>query len=495
MKNQLVLFLFLVFYFFSFYSCDDNKEAGADLSSKVTIKQDANGESDVCKLANRWDIVNYTTKITFENKPVDWNSLTFEYQLDPLYIVEKGSISVTNVEGKRVNFVDIVIESNKVVIDFEKVNDQYSYISGVTYLVKVPVKLRDGISKEDLNRIMTEGIKTEGILYVDNQSNSIKSNRVVVKIDSGEATYNIKGDPRNNDYKYKLNVVYFVPLDVDANEGYRERISTLLLKHQLYVCKWMKYWGYEEKSFGLPLAENGMVDIVEIKGEFGKKTYQSSGTTRIRDEVIAYYGENGLKFQSEHSLVITAINDESEWMPFRNHGKWVFSVDYPGMSYDSFNIDPVTNEVMSTKPLTSSLIGQMYYYLGIAMRGEKAEPTYSQSKDFSFGTTLMGGKDAYGKEPTFIDHGNAAIFNICQISSFKEMNFYDDVPTYDPEGYNTVEDPVFEGSNVIIRGAWNNKLMGSAGMLASFVDLTLIVTHIMAVAYHLWLNPRTINLR
>lgn len=461
MKNKIGLVLFLFLSSFYFYSCDEDKtieEHDYLTLSEVSIKQEVNGESEVCKLESKEDVVNYATRLTFADKSIEWNNLTFEQQLDPVLVVDEAKVAVTGADGKTVNTIDVSVESNNVIINFQKVDKQYAYVSGKTFTITIPANLKTDISKEELEKIATDGIKTEGKFYADNQSNSVKSNTVIIKIDAEEPivpdpTYDIKGDPRNNEYKHKLNVVYFVASDITPNDRYQERISTILLKHQLFVCKWMKYWGYEEKSFGLPLAENGMVDIVTVNGKLKKSEYPySGGNSKMKAEIEAYYKENNLTFLSAHTLVISATNGNIDDTPFYGSGKWCYALDYPGMSYDLYNIDPLTHEAMSPTPLETALIGGLLHEMSHGLNQPHVGPTYSQKNDPMFGMTLMGsGNQTYGKKPTFMHPSSAAIMNNCQISSFEEKEFYGTSKTT-----LTLANPIINGSKCLVKGTFTS---------------------------------------
>ena len=54
-----------------------------------------------------------------------------------------------------------------------------------------------------------------------------------------------------SDYKYNLNVIYFVPKNVTPNPDYEERLSKILIEGQNFFSKWMKHWGFGDKTYGL----------------------------------------------------------------------------------------------------------------------------------------------------------------------------------------------------------------------------------------------------
>lgn len=135
--------------------------------------------------------------------------------------------------------------------------------------------------------------------------------------------------------------------------------------------------------------------------------------------------KNGLEFRSEHTLVITATNGDVSETPFYGYGRWCFALDYPGMSYEQYNIDPITGEAMNPVPLSTSLIGGLLHELGHGLNSPHVGPTYSQRNDSQFGTPLMGsGNQTYGKTPTFMHETTAAFMNNCQLSSKVQKTYY-----------------------------------------------------------------------
>ena len=69
---------------------------------------------------------------------------------------------------------------------------------------------------------------------------------------------------------YDLNVVYFVPSDGDTIVNYRERLNGILLQGQRFYGKWMNYYGYGDRSFGLRMDSAGKVKITVVKGGLPK---------------------------------------------------------------------------------------------------------------------------------------------------------------------------------------------------------------------------------
>ena len=94
-----------------------------------------------------------------------------------------------------------------------------------------------------------------------------------------------------SEYKYNLNVVYFVPSDRQVNADYLKRISGILLNGQSFIKQWMNFWGYGDKTFGLLV--NDPLKLVKIKLIWGSKPSTgypyTGGGAIIKQEIEASY--------------------------------------------------------------------------------------------------------------------------------------------------------------------------------------------------------------
>lgn len=68
---------------------------------------------------------------------------------------------------------------------------------------------------------------------------------------AGITTTTITNAWRNN--PYKLNVIYFVPNDIDTIPNYRKRLSNIMLQLQKFYGDNLQRAGYGYTSFGLDL--------------------------------------------------------------------------------------------------------------------------------------------------------------------------------------------------------------------------------------------------
>lgn len=437
LKNKAILFLILGIISFGLFSCSDDDPVvdpgkGTAQLSDVTLKQTVN-DKETLELTEVGTEMIFASVLTFADKEIKWSKPTIEQSFPAIFNVSKDNVTVTDKDGTKVTTADITVDqNNNVKVAFTKVEDSFTYMEAATFNITIKTALKEGITDEELTEFTSTGYSGKALFYGESADQSVKSNEV--KVSSTivpEPVYNVKGDPNNDQYKYKLNIVYFVASDITPNPNYQERISTILLKHQLFFMKWMDHWGYGKKSYGLPLDENGMVEIVTVNGAKTKAEYPYSSSVSVgpmKEEINKHYADNGLTFLSEHTLVITATNASIDETPFYGSGRWCFALDYPGMSYEQYNIEPTTGEAMNSTPLTNSLIGGLLHELGHGLNAPHIGPTYTQKNDPQFGTPLMGpGNMSYGKTPTYMHEASAAFWNNCQITSTVEKTFYDNV--------------------------------------------------------------------
>lgn len=448
MKSYFKLFLLsLVFGLFS--SCSDDEDGsikeiqgltGEYLTfSDITIKQLVN-DAESCDLLAQNDELVLSSTVTFADKKINWSRPTFEMHLDPLlfsgnedfnFEVKSSNGTITNEQYK----YKLSANSDKLQIEISFLDsnkDNHAYLSGNTLDIKVTTKLKSDLAIDDLNRLRQQGASARSYFYGTSFLVNAKSNKVTTYLNKeSEPLYNVKGDPRNDEYKYKLNVVYFVPSDQEAHYLYRHRISEILMKHQLWTIDQMKQWGYEAKSFGLPLREDGTVDIVFVEGEKTSEEYNASSVAidngnMIKEEINEYYKKNNLKKYSDHTLVIYPLDyyikggggSAAVPMPFYGSDKWCFALDYPFMSYEHLSLDKNT-EIGSS----STWIGAMLHELGHALN--MIHVGSSSIQEAEYGLSLMGnGSYNYGRGSVFLHPIDAATLNNCQVSSFVEKDFY-----------------------------------------------------------------------
>ncbi|ASW73546.1 hypothetical protein IQ37_10980 [Chryseobacterium piperi] len=214
------------------------------------------------------------------------------------------------------------------------------------------------------------------------------------------------------DNPYKVNVIYFVPNDLDTIPGYQKRLSNIMLHVQKFFGDNLKRAGYGYTSFGLDLLSDTRVNIITIRGTKGKDSYPySGGGGAVLSEVQQYFMLNPGQKKSEHSLIIIpSYNSDPNnpgGPPFYGLGRDCFALDYPEMDTDKFGL-PGTAGNLATK-----WIGGLAHELG---HGLNAPHNKEHKTNMStLGTALMGsGNSTYGKSPTHITNAHSAIFSLSQ---------------------------------------------------------------------------------
>ncbi|MDD7915300.1 discoidin domain-containing protein [Polaribacter ponticola] len=290
----------------------------------------------------------------------------------------------------------------------------------------------------------------------------------------------------NNEWKEqanKLNVIYWVPKDVDTVAGYTKRISKILLNFQEYTAIYMAKQGFGRKSFGLDLKHDKEINIITIYANKGKNAYPyRGGGSLINKELTAYFSKNPSKKHSQHSLVIlpSVSGDPLNpgGVPFYGLGTFCYALDYPEMKLENLG------KFGKLGDLATKWIGGLYHELGHGLNAP--HNSEKKSEKTSKGTALMGaGNYSFGKSPTFITGATAATFANSQAFSNKVRsdwyaptknkliqlkgkvengkikiagNFKSDVPVTDIVVYH---DPYPAGGNKDYDApAWNTKPIG-----------------------------------
>lgn len=209
---------------------------------------------------------------------------------------------------------------------------------------------------------------------------------------------------------YNLNVIYFVPNNVPLDPTYKTRLSGILLWGQNYFQQNMIQNGYGSKTFGLykETANPNNVKIILIRGQNPDSGYSYRNRGTMDQEINTYFANNPSQKTSDHSLIITAVPDESHAnAPFYGAGKTAFVIDYP--QYDIQYLGTNTHGF-------TVWFGGLMHELGHALNLPHCAETKTEHNDPSKGTTLMSfGNYTLGASPTFINRAGAAILNNCQI--------------------------------------------------------------------------------
>lgn len=201
-------------------------------------------------------------------------------------------------------------------------------------------------------------------------------------------------------HEKNLNVIYFVPNDNPEVEGYKERLSDLLIYFQDYVKSEMDRNGFGEKTFGLPVDDStGLVKIITIQGNDDQYAYDYGSAEKIQDEIATYKAANSAEFSnSAHSLILLPEREDKGRQPFFGIGKTCFALDNPNIKVEEIEIT------------SSNYIGGMLHELGHGLNLPHNHAKESEVEPL--GTALMGsGNYTWGREPTFITEANCAVLN------------------------------------------------------------------------------------
>ncbi|AWW31577.1 hypothetical protein DN752_16395 [Echinicola strongylocentroti] len=139
-----------------------------------------------------------------------------------------------------------------------------------------------------------------------------------------------------SDYNYNLNVVYFVPSDIEPLANYHERLSGVMLFMQDWFEDEMTALGFPGKTFGLLKSEvdPSYVKVILIRGEGGQDDYPyQGGGSSAGAEIRQYFQAHPAEEASDHTLVfMPSRTGGNGWdaggVPFYGLGKWCYALDY-----------------------------------------------------------------------------------------------------------------------------------------------------------------------
>lgn len=201
--------------------------------------------------------------------------------------------------------------------------------------------------------------------------------------------------------KHNLNLIYFLPTDVDTVANYRQRLNGIMLQAQNFYRKWMTYWGYTGETFGLQKDSSGLVKWIVLHGQYDKTHYPyDGGGSNIIPEVNAYFTAHPEDKSSTHTLVILP---QDGYNPFYGLGNgWCFALDNP-------NID-------TTYSGSSNYIGGLVHELGHGLNLPHDKEKKTEKANPAMGTSLMGsGNTTYDKSATFMTAAACAIEHNCEV--------------------------------------------------------------------------------
>ncbi|WP_054715959.1 discoidin domain-containing protein [Marinifilum fragile] len=232
-----------------------------------------------------------------------------------------------------------------------------------------------------------------------------------------EVTYNYSSTA-----KYNLNVVYFLPADVEERKNSHYRLSQILLNGQAFYRNHMKEYGFGDKTFNMLVdQENDRVKIIYIQGKYPTANYPyEGGGAKVLEEVDEYFDANPDEKSSDHTLILLPVVDhDNPDVPYYGLGRNCLALDYTEMDIKYFGEDSKKGND------ATKYIGGLLHELGHCLNLPHNKEKVSEASLGSKGTSLMGsGNYTYGKTPTFLTEASCAILNNCQVISDFENSFY-----------------------------------------------------------------------
>lgn len=277
-----------------------------------------------------------------------------------------------------------------------------------------------------------------------------KSN--VLKDEEINITNNKPSPPSIITQTRNLNVVYFVPNDLDTLAGYQKRMSDLLLWGQDWIRQEMNRNGYGNKTFGLPNDGSGGVKILTIRGSLPKSKYPyTGGSDAVDKEVKAYFAAHPADKTSDHTLIIIPryyidADGKPSGGPFYGYNRWCYALDYEEMDIANLGkTDAVGNRF-------SGWFGGLMHELGHGLNLRHDRQKVSENS--TLGMSLMwAGNGTLGKSPTFITAADAAVLNVNQIFNDNSNTYYEPVTSSIYKIYASYSTPL---SSIVVSGRFTS---------------------------------------
>ena len=228
-------------------------------------------------------------------------------------------------------------------------------------------------------------------------------------------------DGFSSDRQRNLNLVYFVPNDLDTLPNYQRRLSEIMLWVRQFYKDEMTRHGYSGKTFGMFVNSDSLVKIITIKGNKPKSAYPyEGGYGAVAEEVNAWFDAHPSDKTSDHTLIIIPRYEfkpdgTATGGPFYGTGKWCYALDY-----EDFNMDNIGVPNNQFTGWFGGLAHELGHGLNLPHNSEKV------SEKATLGTALMGyGNYTLGKEGTVLTAADAAILNANQIFNKDNENYYE----------------------------------------------------------------------
>lgn len=232
---------------------------------------------------------------------------------------------------------------------------------------------------------------------------------------------------------HQVNVVYFVPADMEPYADYERRLSELLLYLQQFYGREMTRNGYPNRSFGLNRTPNGNVEILLIRGKEPQAVYADSkerGWEKEAKEVEEYFAAHPGTKKSNHTFFLAPVPAGAD-IEHGSPGGWAFHGDGTNcyaIDYPDFELKHIGHDNREGKLLTL-WFGGFAHELGHGLNLPHNDATQPQ-KEY-MGTALMAnGNYTFGSKPTFMTRASCDILDRSETfaPAGDETKFYQDHP-------------------------------------------------------------------
>lgn len=222
-----------------------------------------------------------------------------------------------------------------------------------------------------------------------------KTDVLLVDQESSEDNLQTANEWDNN--PYKLNVVYFVPTDMDTLANYKKRLTIIMEDIQEFYAVNMAREGYGRMSFGLD-RPNGKMNIIVIRGALPKTSYPAAEGGKIIQEINTYFTSHPSEKKSVHNMIFVPQYGSGLSQAYYGTGTNCLVQDYPALG--------------STLIRGGGEAHELGHALNLPHNGE------TKSTKVSLGTALMGnGVYTYDGKPTFLTAADCAILSRSQTLS------------------------------------------------------------------------------
>lgn len=232
---------------------------------------------------------------------------------------------------------------------------------------------------------------------------------------------------------HQVNVVYFVPTDMEPYADYERRLSELLLYLQQFYGKEMARNGYPHRSFGLNRTPEGNVEILLIRGREPQAVYADTkerGWEKEAKEVEEYFAAHPGTKKSNHTFFLAPVPAGAD-IEHGSPGGWAFHGDGTNcyaIDYPDFELKHIGHDTREGKLLTL-WYGGFAHELGHGLNLPHNDATHPQKA--AQGTALMAnGNYTFGTKPTFITKASCDILDRSETfaPAGDETKFYQDHP-------------------------------------------------------------------